>query len=810
MSRLPDLTDLEQAVSARAGKQDGNEIKFLCPAHDDTNPSAFYNIEKGVWHCKSCGTSGGYIDLAKRLDVELPKLPKPARFKTIATYDYHDQEGNVLFHVDRLENGLEKKFSQRLAGAKRAGLKGKRFDVIYNLPAVLKAIASNLWVFPIEGEKDVETLRELGFVATCNPMGAGKWHVGVIKGGKDYSKWLENGCLVLIPDNDDAGREHILKMAETLRNIQSLRVVFLPNLPEKGDITDWINMGHTAEELKELVEKAPQWTPESKQSPSEFVAEMLRSAGWEQGEKLKENKQTKREINEEIFAAKLAEIEGIGLPLIKVNEKHLKSLTDEALKVIGQANNPPALFTRGGLMVRVKQNSEVVVMNRIGLSDYLDRNAYFARVSKPTDKTEGRITPVRVPSDLAPNILELANTDDPPTPQLDTISTVPIFTKDKTLLKTEGYHAMYNTLLRIGGLRKIRADIPIREAKSLIEDEVLTDFPLKGKYSLAHVYSMFLLPFIRHIITSATPLHMIEANALGSGKGMLCNVIAHIFTGKEVPVMTLEGNNEEELAKRITALLLEGANLVLFDNVNELKGEVLAGLLTAKVWRSRKLGASQMRDLPNDTMWLATGNNINVVGDIKRRVLPIRLDAGMEKPFERTGFKHNPLIEWVIENRSLLISACLSIIQYAIDKGYYTPNLKRALGSYESYTNIMGWILECAEIEGFLEGLDELHDVSDPEADEWKAVCKLWWAVHGGLPITTNDFLKICKESDLLLNLWGGRTDLSAQKRIAIALRKSRDRVIGDFTVRLLGTNSHTNKVEFKLEQKTEKVEKNF
>ena len=689
--------ELEQAVMTRAGKQEGKEIKFLCPAHDDTNPSAFYNTEKKVWHCKACGASGGYIDLAKHLDIELPKLPKPQRFRTVATYDYHNQEGNILFHVDRLENGLEKRFAQRLAGEKKAGLKGKKFDVIYNLPEVLKAIASNLLVFPVEGEKDVETLRELRFVATCNPMGAGKWHVGVIRGGKDYSKWLENSCLVLIPDNDDAGKEHILKIAETLRNIKNLRVVFLPNLPEKGDITDWINMGHTAEELKELVEKAPQWTPEKTQSPSEFVVERLKSVGWDQGEKgkVKENKKTKREINEEVFAEKLAEIEEIGLPLIKVNEKHLKGLTDESLEVIGQTNNPPTLFTRAGLMVRVKQNSEVVVMNRIGLADYLDRNAYFARVSKPTDKTEGRITPVRVPNDLAPNILELANTDNPPTPQLDTISTVPVFTKDKTLLKTEGYHAMYNTLLRLGGLKRIRSDIPIREAKSLIEDEVLVDFPLKGKYSLAHVYSMLLLPFIRHMITSATPLHIIEANALGSGKGMLCNIVAHIFTGKEVPIMTLEGNNEEELAKRITALLLEGANLVLFDNVNELKGEVLAGLLTAKVWRSRKLGASQMRDLPNDTMWLATGNNINVVGDIKRRVIQIRLDAGMEKPFERTGFKHNPLIEWVIENRSLLISACLSIIQHAIDKGYYTPNLKRALGSYESYTNIKGTVHIC-------------------------------------------------------------------------------------------------------------------
>ena len=117
----------------------------------------------------------------------------------------------------------------------------------------------------------------------------------------------------------------------------------------------------------------------------------------------------------------------------------------------------------------------------------------------------------------------------------------------------------------------------------------------------------------------------------------------------------------------------------------------------------------------------------------------------------------------------------------------------------------MGWILENAEIEGFLEGLDELHDVSDPEADEWKAVCEIWWAEHGALPISAGDFLDICRGPKLLLNLWGGRSDDSAKSRIGYALKKSRDRVISNYTIRYLGVNSHSRKNEYKLEQKTEK-----
>lgn len=67
------FAELERAVIARAGKKEGNEIRFLCPCHDDHNPSATYNPSEYLWHCFSCGASGGYINLAKLLDIELPR-----------------------------------------------------------------------------------------------------------------------------------------------------------------------------------------------------------------------------------------------------------------------------------------------------------------------------------------------------------------------------------------------------------------------------------------------------------------------------------------------------------------------------------------------------------------------------------------------------------------------------------------------------------------------------------------------------------------------------------------------------------------
>ena len=487
------------------------------------------------------------------------------------------------------------------------------------------------------------------------------------------------------------------------------------------------------------------------------------------------------------------------LTTIIVSSRFLKDLTDEALEVLGQANNPPSLFTRGGLMVRVKKNGDVVVMNRVGLSDLLDRNSSFVKVGKQGN--EPVLEPAFVPEKLAANILELTNTDNPPTPQLDTISTVPVFTRNKKLLVIEGYHPEHNTLLRLGGLKNVRADIPMNEARSLVEDELLTDFPFADDSGLAHAYAILSLTFVRPMIYGPTPLHVVEAYEKGTGKGLLCEVAALLATGKSIPVMTLKGT-EEELDKRITALLLEGAPLVLFDNVTTLKGETLAALLTSETWRGRRLGKSEMRTLKNNAIWCATGNNVDVVGDIARRVIPIRLDAKVEKPYERTGFKHPNLKKWVLENRVLLVSALLSIIKSYIDSGCSLPTKCRTLGSYEGYREVIGGILEHAGIDHFLDGLEVLHEEGDAEVSEWKAVCKLWWSQHGGLPISSRDFLNICKGSNLLLDLWGGRSDLSAYQRIGHALRKSRNKVIGEYVVRYAGINNYTNSKEYKLEEK--------
>jgi putative DNA primase/helicase len=196
--------DVEAAIAERHPEPiGGGEQRFLCPAHDDHNPSARYSFEKGVWRCDVCGAGGGYVDLAKRLGLNLNGhggKPKGGKGKIVDTYAYVDEAGDLLFQVVRFE---PKDFRQRKPDGQGGwvwSLKGTR-RVLYNLPEVLKAVKEKRFIFLVEGEKDADNLTAHGFVATTAPQGAGKW----LKG---YSDTLKGARIALIPDRDEAGEKH--------------------------------------------------------------------------------------------------------------------------------------------------------------------------------------------------------------------------------------------------------------------------------------------------------------------------------------------------------------------------------------------------------------------------------------------------------------------------------------------------------------------------------------------------------------------------------------------------------------------------
>ena len=168
-------------------------------------------------------------------------------------YEYHSADGSALFQVVRLD---PKGFLQR----RRNGNGGWTWDlkgvtpVLYRLPELLNADPAEPVYIP-EGKKDVDALRALGFIATTNPMGAGKWR-------SEYSEALRDRIVVPLRDYDAPGETHAQAVAESLHGVAaSIRVVELPDLPEHGDVSDWLAVGGTAEALRALVAATPEWQP---------------------------------------------------------------------------------------------------------------------------------------------------------------------------------------------------------------------------------------------------------------------------------------------------------------------------------------------------------------------------------------------------------------------------------------------------------------------------------------------------------------------------------------------------------------------
>jgi len=183
------------------------------------------------------------------------KAQKNQRAKKLLeqAYDYRDEAGQLLFQVVRYK---PKDFRQR----RPDGEGGWIWDldsvkiVLYRLPELLKAPYQD-WVLIVEGEKDVDRLCDLGFIATTCPMGAGKWR-------SDFNKYFEGRLVAIIPDNDDAGKRHAKQVAHNLAGIAGeIRIVQLSDLPDKGDVSDWLDAGHTKSELLALIEQAKPFNP---------------------------------------------------------------------------------------------------------------------------------------------------------------------------------------------------------------------------------------------------------------------------------------------------------------------------------------------------------------------------------------------------------------------------------------------------------------------------------------------------------------------------------------------------------------------
>lgn len=191
---------------------------------------------------KASSTSGNSIArMQQRISSQVETKTAPAE------YIYRDQDGNPYLRVKRTAD--KQFYQQHWAGTEWQNGAPKGPKIPYRLPELLEAEHDTVLI--VEGEKDADRLASLGLMATTNAGGAGKWTADLCEHFKDRDVYI-------IPDNDEAGEQHAALVAERLASVaREIRIVKLPGLPPKGDVSDWLEAGGTADGLAGLMQTAP-------------------------------------------------------------------------------------------------------------------------------------------------------------------------------------------------------------------------------------------------------------------------------------------------------------------------------------------------------------------------------------------------------------------------------------------------------------------------------------------------------------------------------------------------------------------------
>jgi len=239
-------------------RQNGNNWSARCPCrNDDNSPSlsvgqgddgrVLVTCHRGI-PCdvdKICTSVG-----LKIADLMPPKQEKKKdKLSLVATYDYRDALGNLVFQKQRFVNEEGKKtFRQRRMDADTgewiSNLDGVD-KILYNLPMVASARNNGETIWVVEGEKDADTLIERGITATTMPGGAGKWL-------DIHTEALAGANVIVVADNDDVGKKHALDVSSKLRDAECSVELKIANGVK--DVTDLLNAGGTLDDLVAFTE----------------------------------------------------------------------------------------------------------------------------------------------------------------------------------------------------------------------------------------------------------------------------------------------------------------------------------------------------------------------------------------------------------------------------------------------------------------------------------------------------------------------------------------------------------------------------
>lgn len=391
----------------------------------------------------------------------------------------------------------------------------------------------------------------------------------------------------------------------------------------------------------------------------------------------------------------------------------------------------------------------------------------------------------------------------------------PVLRPDGTVLTRPGYDAKTALFYVPKGEVAPLPESPshtdaIAAARELLD--VVVDFPFKDEVNRSAWLAALLTPLVRGAFEGNTPLFLVDANTRRSGKSRLCDCINIIVNGATMPRSSYP-KEDEEMRKRITTHVLAGDQTILLDNIRHPLGcESLEAVLTSEgTWTDRALGSNSAgaRVLVKMLMVIfATGNNVKVVGDTGNRTLRILLHSMEEFPEEREGFKHNPLLPWVREQRPRLLAAALTLLRawYVAGK----PDMKlKPWGSFETWGSIVRNVIVWVGLPDPWETRHEQRDDTDAEGAAFEAFLNAWLELDPkGAGLTAAEAIGLIKDNpadylgtrEAFIEFCAGKDgELPEPRKLGDKLRYHKGRVRGGMCIEKAGSDGHAKVSRWKV-----------
>lgn len=366
--------------------------------------------------------------------------------------------------------------------------------------------------------------------------------------------------------------------------------------------------------------------------------------------------------------------------------KQIVDLSDEVFDRLVQANDPPTLFRKGKIWVKILDGDNSITP--------LHRDTFHYFLSSRFYCLDGTEKACRIPGDVA-GMVENHDQRLNCVPEVSQVVNRPLIHPDGTIVINKGYDSITKNYLI--------SDFELTEMSLQDAQETLIEpfrhFPFRDDSSRANAFAFLFTLLMRENLGTNVPIFHFGASRQGTGKGLLLRMLYAIAHGQEPKHATFK-ENDESLERAIASKLLAGNPLIFLDNVKDgwtVDSAAFEMFATAPEVTLRVLYQTEESEIRNFAVYSITGNNLRFDAGLHRRVQHCILQSDEERPDLPTGLPD--LTKYIASHRNLMLSATVTIIGEWVKRGLAEADIN--LASYRRWSNVIAPILEIAGIHGF-------------------------------------------------------------------------------------------------------------